>query len=512
MLRSSRLRASAFLAAASVVISTVGCALSNPGFLPGPIGGADPGGAQDIAQARAAIARGKIPEPAAITVEGLLSEHSIESVPPANPGHLYVTAAATWNADYASFTPLADVVIGFGTTIDLATFERAPQNLCLVIDQSGSMNEFVDPLSGVSKLAAVKVAVDRLLSQLTSEDRVSVVTFNDVIRVGVQDVAGSDVATIKAAINELLPSGSTDLARGMIRGYRVVKETARAGLQDRIIVFTDAIPTTGTLDADDMLEAMNQYAAEDVGATILGFGQNFGSQLAVDISQVRGGNFYFIGTYERIERLFDDEFRFMVTPVAYDVELAVSVPVGFDVNDVYGIPYDDALRNELLLKVPTLFLSGRETGGGVVVRLRASALTDLSQNNLLASIAYKYTPVGGGQTTFATSAQLPASVGEEPGQAYFEHAGAKRTVLLTNLALTLKAACDEATTERYYYGEDEDAYDPSAALARLDGFLAYFDEMADSLPDKLSDSSRSLAEERALIVALRENIASYYSL
>jgi len=84
------------------------------------------------------IEDGGIPDPAAITVEGFLSEHSIPIPAPQQPRILYATMASTWHRDSDAFTPLATVQIGFGTNIDRNTFARDPLNVVVVIDKSGS--------------------------------------------------------------------------------------------------------------------------------------------------------------------------------------------------------------------------------------------------------------------------------------------------------------------------------------------------------------------------------------
>ena len=175
--------AACMLAGAAPVVylmSATGCAgaMSLGGGDTGLLG-VTTGGQQDIAAARLAIEQGHVPDPASITVEGFLSEHSIEIEQPDDAGLLYTTTSVAWNRDFDTFGgPLATLQIGFGTTIDQATFERPSLNLCLVIDRSGSMGDFLDERSRTSKLDAVMIAIDRLIAQLTGLDQVSIVIFN----------------------------------------------------------------------------------------------------------------------------------------------------------------------------------------------------------------------------------------------------------------------------------------------------------------------------------------------
>jgi hypothetical protein len=164
-----------FLVGSGVMGALVtGCAMAAPSDF-----GVTSGGQQDIAAARQVINGGEIPDPDWITVEGFLSEHSIPVAVPDNAGDLYVTAQTSWNADFDAFTSLVTVMVGFGTTIDRDSFQHDPLNLGIVIDRSGSMGDLINTRTGTSKLDAVKIAIDRLLSKLTADDRVTVVSFNN---------------------------------------------------------------------------------------------------------------------------------------------------------------------------------------------------------------------------------------------------------------------------------------------------------------------------------------------
>ena len=481
-----------------------GCPMSPPT-------GVTTGGQQDIAAARKVIEDGGIPDPDWITVEGFLSEHSIPIDQPDEAGLLYTAASVSWNADFDVFTPVATVVIGFGTTITEETFERDPLNLCLVIDRSGSMGDLIDVRSETSKLDAVKIAIDRLLAQLDGDDRVSIVTFDTGTKLWVESVPGNDIAAIKSALDEVVAGGGTDLARGLRRGYRVVNAHRDGGRSDRLIVFTDALLWgRAQRQAVEFINVMEEYADVGIGATVFGIGTDFGHEIVYDISQVRGGNYFFLSDYDRIVTVFDEEFDYLVTPVAYDVVLDVSVPFEFDVVGVYGIPVEEPFPHQLELEIPTLFLSTRQGGGAVMVRLRPGALVDFSVENSVMDISMSYTtPDGENETHPAVTAVLPGGFDPDATTDYFENDSAKRAALLLNTALVLRNACDDAYGYYGYYRYDYSSANREQAIERLTEFLPYFDALAEGLDDRASDTSRSLSAERALVAQLLANIQSW---
>ncbi|MCH8967327.1 MAG: hypothetical protein IID43_06580 [Planctomycetes bacterium] len=111
---------------AGVLLTGLPCIIWSCATPVGVVGdlGITTGGQQDIASARRTIEGGGVPDPASITVEGFLSEHSIPVEEPEDAGLLYATTSVAWNKDFDAFTPLATIQIGFGTTIDPETSTR----------------------------------------------------------------------------------------------------------------------------------------------------------------------------------------------------------------------------------------------------------------------------------------------------------------------------------------------------------------------------------------------------
>jgi Ca-activated chloride channel family protein len=471
-----------------------------------------------MAYARQVIEDGGIPEPSAITVEGMLSEHSIDLAPPRDAGALYSTATVAWNTDFDELTPLITVQVGFGTNIDPATFKRTPLNLCLVIDRSGSMNEAFDERTRTSKLEAVRIAVDRLLARLKPSDRISVVAFATDPGVLLDPVPGNDIAAVKSALDEIEVQGNTDLARGMLRGYRLVQSNHDASRSDRLMVFTDARITAGVRQSGDLIAVMEDFVAEGIGATIVGVGTDFGQELAADISQVRGGNVVYLSDHDRIVQVFDEEFDFLVSPVAYDVRLAATIPFALDVADAFGFPDAQAGGHTLELLIPSRFYSARQGGAAIFIRLRPGALVDFDETVEVATLTLDYrTSTGDSQSD---SMQITLPVGQDPDAAepYFETEATQRAVLLLNTALALKNASrdafegydrDEATGRTIYQFPELD--DVNRALARLTEFLPYFDDLAAGLPDQSAPTSRSLSQERAVVESLLNNIRDQHA-
>ncbi|MGB0715880.1 MAG: vWA domain-containing protein [Phycisphaerae bacterium] len=489
------------------LVASLGCSLTlmMSGCADSGDFGITTGGQQDIASARSIIESGGVPSPSSVTVEGFLSEHDIPVSQPDDAGELYATVATAWNDDFDAFTPLATIQLGFGTNVDSDDFERAPLNLAIAIDISGSMGEAADRTTSTSRLEAVKIAVDRLLAQLTDDDRVSIVAFNSLALTRLEAAAGTDVAAIKGAIDTLVPDGSTDLARGASTAFQLVQRNQSDDRDDRIIVFTDALLTARPgVQEDELLDVMEFYAERNIGATLFGIGSDFGNETALAISQIRGGNYFFLSDFERIVSVFDDEFDLLVTPVALDVQLTMDIPFAFDVEGVYGIPAEEPFPHILNLEIPTLFLSNRDGGGAMLVRLRAGSLVDFDVDNIIANVDLSYTDRNGDTVEIEQlQATLPAGLDAAASESYFENDSVQRAVLLLNTAHVLIDSLEDAFPT---FGFFVDTDDEQRAIDRLSAFLTYFDNLAEGLNDRESENSRTLSEERDLLEQLIFNI------
>jgi Ca-activated chloride channel family protein len=102
---------------------------------------------------------------------------------------------------------------------------RAPLNLCLVLDHSGSMNG--------RPLETVKQAAVRLVERLVPGDRISVVAFDHRAKVLVPNQVIDNPENIKKQINRLTADGGTAIDEGLKLGIEELakgkKETVSSG-------------------------------------------------------------------------------------------------------------------------------------------------------------------------------------------------------------------------------------------------------------------------------------------
>ena len=128
--------------------------------------------------------------------------------------------------------------------------ERAPLNIALVIDASGSM-------SG-GRLEAAKAAALGLAERLTERDRLTLVSFASDVQVHIDaaPVTAQNLHLIRNEIFRLQTRGSTCLSGGWFAGVasaaRIAEEDAR--MTPRVILLSDGHANEGIRDRNELWE------------------------------------------------------------------------------------------------------------------------------------------------------------------------------------------------------------------------------------------------------------------
>lgn len=445
------------------------------------------GGSQDIGYARSIIESGGIPRAGAFTAEGLFSEFDLPLSGDACDEILCPRAAATRVDPVDGSGPAMLVQLGFGTALNEATFERRPLNLSLSVDISGSMAD--------GKLGAARRALHTLVNQLNEADTVSLVAFDNRAELRleptVMDARGRSL--LDAAIDELVERGGTNIEDGLRLAFgEVAPDAGQAGVEHRVMLFTDAQPNIGNTDANSFLGMTRTFAASGIGLSLFGLGMDMGNNLANEISQVRGGYYAYLIDDDTIEHVFDEEFEYMVTPVAYDLEVRVAPVEGVRVGEAFGAPMDDAM-SAVEFGASTLFVSSKKGGMGILLQNADGSPAPDSAPVSLARFDLSYQPYGetGDQVKqVEVSWNGGVEIAGEPTAA--DDLGVYKMGLLLDGYLALEAGA--ALCDHSLAGAD--------ALARIDLAADRLDAAGSRLPDE------DLVALSALLDRLSANILS----
>jgi Ca-activated chloride channel homolog len=417
-----------------LMAAQLGCADSGLGAAGGP--GVTQGGTQDMRYARTIIESGGIPAAEHFNAEGLFSEHDLPLDGDECDQLLCPRAAASWVDPVGPEEGQALVQLGFGTNIG-EEFQRRPLSLAVAVDISGSMNG--------GKLEAVKDALQVMVDQLDEGDELALVVFDDqadLIRgMTVMDAAGRQ--QLSSDIAALQTDGSTDIEAGLKLAYdQVAPMAGAAGVEDRVFLMTDAQPNVGATGLGSFIGMARFYAESEIGLSVFGVGLDLGSELAQEISTVRGGNYFFLADEDAIAQVFDEEFDYMVTPVAYDLEVVVQSAPGLEFGHAYGAPLDQP-GPQVDFGASTLFLSARNGGIGMTLRDDDGVPLDAEGPLDLATFHLSYEPVDFAdvvESELAVRWQGGEVIGEQPTLA--DDLGVYKMAVLVDEYLALMAGAD----------------------------------------------------------------------
>lgn len=377
--------------------------------------GATPGGVQDMSLARDLIAEGKVPPAEAFLVEGMFSEHELglEGEPCAT---LLCARAAAGLAPTLEGVDAGWLQVGLSSTIDPETFVRPSQTIIATVDVSGSMGwDYGDETPATIAVGLLEALAD----QLDERDRLAIVTYGSDVSTLLTLTAGSDRERIQQAIDSLGEGGSTNMEAGMRRAYDIAGGAVNETDETRVILFTDAQPNVGAVSASEFQQIAAAGAGQGVGLTVLGLGLGLNAELLGAMSTLRGGNAFSLTAAADVEPFMDDNWPWMVSPIAYDMSLTAESSAS--VGEAYGFPGDEG---ETALEVATVFLSKRK--GALLVRLDDEAIAA----GFTANVGLSYTEVDGTERSLALEAGFDgASELDSRGHFYDQAAVAKTTAL-----------------------------------------------------------------------------------
>ena len=196
--------------------------------------------------------------------------------------------------------------------------ERAPVNLAIVLDRSGSM-------SG-DKIRVAKVAVEEAISRLRPDDRFSVVVYDDVVDVVIESTHASAEAR-RGAIERLRSvdaRGSTNLGEGWLRGCeQVAGHLVERGV-NRCLLLTDGLANVGITDPEALASHAAELRARGVSTSTFGVGNDFDERLLQAIADAGGGHFYYIADAPQIRDAITSEVGETLEVVARGVDLEIT--------------------------------------------------------------------------------------------------------------------------------------------------------------------------------------------
>lgn len=197
-------------------------------------------------------------------------------------------------------------------------FSKAPaSNLVFLLDVSGSMSD-------EDKLPLLQKAFSMLTDNLTSKDRVSIVTYASDVQVVLEGAKGSDTEEILSAINELYAGGATNGGDGIQTAYELAEANFIKGGNNRVILATDGDLNVGPSSEEELEALITEKKESGVFLSVLGFGTGNLKDNKMEVLADKGnGNYSYIDSNREAKKVLVKEMGATLMTVAKDVKFQV---------------------------------------------------------------------------------------------------------------------------------------------------------------------------------------------
>ena len=265
------------------------------------------------ANVRRFLNSGRRPPKNAVRIEELINYFSYDDPAPTGDEPFAVSleaAASPWHADR--------LVVRIGLKAkDIDRGERPAGNLVFLVDVSGSM-------SAANKLPLVKQSLKMLVRELSTNDRISLVTYSGSAGLKLPPTSGDDKETILEAIDSLSSGGSTHGSAGIELAYEQAMANFVEGGANRVLLATDGDLNVG-ITSDDSLESLiRRKAKSGVFLTVLGFGEgNLQDAKMERIADNGNGLYAYIDGLREARKVLVEQLTGSTITVAKDVKLQV---------------------------------------------------------------------------------------------------------------------------------------------------------------------------------------------
>lgn len=198
--------------------------------------------------------------------------------------------------------------------------ERAPVNVSIVLDKSGSM-------SG-NKIAKAKQAAIAAVNRLGKQDIISVVVYDSTVRVVVPATKLTDKKMVIAKIRQIGSGGSTALFAGVSKGAAELRKFLDKNRVNRMILLSDGLANVGPKSPSELGALGGSLMKEGISVTTMGLGLDYNEDLMTRLAQKSSGNHLFIENAGDLVALFNHEFDDVLSVVAQEVVIDMRLAEG----------------------------------------------------------------------------------------------------------------------------------------------------------------------------------------
>lgn len=209
-----------------------------------------------------------------------------------------------------------------------ASIQRQPVAIAVVIDRSGSM-------AGLKLQAACKAA-QQLANQLTTDDLLSVISFDHQVQMVVPLGAPSELTS--SSINQIRAGGQTALFDGWRLGMEALLEAKKInGYQKRILLLTDGQANVGLRRCSEIAPLVAQAAENGISTSCIGLGDDYEERLLTAMAEAGSGNLVHLTSPQQLEAIFRAELEGLNLTIGRNLQMRVQLAQGVRLKQIYNL-------------------------------------------------------------------------------------------------------------------------------------------------------------------------------
>ncbi|MCB9640466.1 MAG: VWA domain-containing protein [Myxococcales bacterium] len=228
--------------------------------------------------------------------------------------------------------------------------KRAPLNLAVVLDRSGSM--------GGERIERAKQAAKMIIEMLQPNDIFSLVTYDSSVQVLVSATKVSDKHEILRRIDSIRAGGFTALFGGVSKGLAEVRKFLSKERVNRVILLSDGLANVGPSSPNALGRLGEASAKEGIAITTVGLGLGYNEDLMTQLARRSDGNHGFAKNSQDLARIFRAELGDITAVVAQKVRLKILCAPGVRPIRVLDRPAE--IRDNLVYVSFNQLYSGQE--------------------------------------------------------------------------------------------------------------------------------------------------------
>jgi Ca-activated chloride channel family protein len=264
---------------------------------------------------------------------------------------------------------------------------RAPMNLAVVLDRSGSMQG--------AKLEKAKQGACVAIDHLADDDYFSLVMFDtdtEVLLPPERVGGGRNRDALKARIDRVRTGGGTAIHAGVILGAQQVRRHFDREFVNRIVLLSDGIANVGPCRTSDLAALGRDLRRDGLSVTTIGVGDDYNEDLMTALAEASNANYYYVRDAEKLPGIFAEELGAARTLVARGVTIRITVPDGVRIKEIIGQPEIQCHGSSADIALPEYF-------GGDKRRflVRCAVESKASEPLEVAAVDLKYEPTQGGR-------------------------------------------------------------------------------------------------------------------